>query len=259
MMKVHIIHNEGLLHGFLHAEMKVPDNKMQQLQFDRIHRMGTRQDGRNRPIIAKCSSTRTKDIIFQHVKNLKGSHFGVSEQYPQEVNERRNFLMTKFKDARAANLPTKWKVDKLIVNGNTFSQAKDHETFVHAKPSTETGDFCHTNVHQEKGSSFQGHVIKLDDKDQVIPSLHKLFSNHNVAKATHNMYAYRLNGKNSVIENSNDDGEFGAGNKLIKLLREQNQSNVMVVVTRWYGGMHLGPQRFKCILKSATDALTFVK
>jgi putative IMPACT (imprinted ancient) family translation regulator len=38
--------------------------------------------------------------------------------------------------------------------------------------------------------------------------------------------------------------------------------NVMVVVTRWYGGIHLGPDRFRIINSVAREALVvggFVK
>ena len=97
--------------------------------------------------------------------------------------------------------------------------------------------------------------MQITDKEQVTPVLHKLFTNHNVAKATHNIYAYRLKCGNGTIENSCDDGEFGAGRKLLNLMRDKNITNTMVIVTRWYGGIHMGPKRFHCILTSASDAL----
>ena len=36
----------------------------------------------------------------------------------------------------------------------------------------------------------------------------------------------------------------------------QDLENVLVVVTRWYGGVLLGPDRFKHINRAARDALT---
>ena len=82
----------------------------------------------------------------------------------------------------AARIPTKWNVDKLIINGKLYAQPNDHDTFVHSRPSIKTREIHHTSIHQEKGSSFQGQVVKVEDKDQVILFLHKLFTNHNVAK-----------------------------------------------------------------------------
>ena len=201
----------ALLYGFVHAELKIDEDCMSQIHFDRVHRMGTKQPGRNRPIVAKCLSSNTKDIILRHARNLKGTTFGISEQLPQEVNERRNHLMPKLKEAKKANIPTKWNVDKLYVNGVMYAQPKDQTEFVNAPPSDTAIDIRHTDIEQEKGSSFQAHIIKLEDKAQVIPTLHKLYTNQNVAKATHNMYAYRLRGQSLIVENSSDDGEFGAG------------------------------------------------
>ena len=235
--------------------MKISEDGMSRIQFDRAHRIGQRIPGRSRPIVAKCASSFVKDLILRHGRNLKGTNFGVSEQLPQEVNERRNFLMPKFKEAKKANIPTKWSGDKLFVNGIMYTQPKDKTDFVNALPSDTAIGVKHTDIHQEKGSSFQAHLIKIEDKSQVIPALHKLYGNHNVAKATHNAYAYRVKGKSVVTENSCDDGEFGAGRKILQLLRDRNAENVMVVVTRWYGGVQMGQQRFKCIMSAAAKAL----
>ena len=78
-------------------------------------------------------------------------------------------------------------------------------------------------------------------------------------KATHNIYAYRIEDRMSLVENSCDDGEFGAGHKLLKLLQDSGAKNFMVVVTRWYGGIQMGPQRFRCILDAASKALDLNK
>jgi len=52
-----------------------------------------------------------------------------------------------------------------------------------------------------------------------------------------------------------DDGETQAGARLKHLLDILELENVLVVVSRWYGGTHLGPDRFKLINQAARDAL----
>lgn len=52
-----------------------------------------------------------------------------------------------------------------------------------------------------------------------------------------------------------DDGETQAGSRLKHLLEILEVENVLVVVTRWFGGVHLGPDRFKHINQAARDAL----
>ena len=45
-------------------------------------------------------------------------------------------------------------------------------------------------------------------------------------------------------ENRDDDGERGAADKLLFLLQQCNLENILIVVTRWYGGIHLGTDRY---------------
>lgn len=61
------------------------------------------------------------------------------------------------------------------------------------------------------------------------------------AKATHNSWAAILTGEGPV---KNDDGESGAGAVILKMLDREGLSDCVVVVTRWYGGVHLGGDRF---------------
>jgi putative IMPACT (imprinted ancient) family translation regulator len=93
-----------------------------------------------------------------------------------------------------------------------------------------------------------------------------LKSNSKIAKATHNILAYRLvKTRNDtskvkipdsiVIQDYDDDGETAAGGRLLKLLENCGCENVAVVVSRWYGGVKLGPDRFKDINTVARDLL----
>eukprot|EP01121_Diplochlamys_sp_Union-15-3_P014646 TRINITY_DN4698_c0_g1_i2.p1 TRINITY_DN4698_c0_g1~~TRINITY_DN4698_c0_g1_i2.p1 ORF type:complete len:133 (+),score=17.81 TRINITY_DN4698_c0_g1_i2:360-758(+) len=86
--------------------------------------------------------------------------------------------------------------------------------------------------------------------------LTELNKNKKILNATHNMYAYRINlpGK-PVCEFREDDGENAGGDKMLYVLQVNNMLNVMVVVTRWYGGVHLGPDRFKHIQTVCQDIL----
>lgn len=52
-----------------------------------------------------------------------------------------------------------------------------------------------------------------------------------------------------------DDGESAAGGRLAFLLDVTKAEDVLVVVSRWYGGINLGADRFKHISNAARDAL----
>lgn len=61
------------------------------------------------------------------------------------------------------------------------------------------------------------------------------------AKATHNSWAVVLSDEGAV---KNDDGEAGAGAVILRMLERAGLVDEVVVVTRWYGGVHLGGDRF---------------
>lgn len=54
---------------------------------------------------------------------------------------------------------------------------------------------------------------------------------------------------------NDDDGESAAGGRIAHLLQILDVFDVLVVVTRYFGGVHLGPDRFKHIGQAARDAL----
>lgn len=75
-----------------------------------------------------------------------------------------------------------------------------------------------------------------------------LLANSKIAKATHNISAYRFLSRDGVQHQDNDDdGESAAGGRLAHLLQLLGVNDVLVVVSRWYGGIHLGADRFKDI------------
>ena len=57
------------------------------------------------------------------------------------------------------------------------------------------------------------------------------------------------------VSDNDDDGESSSGTKLAALLELANVNNVLVVVSRWFGGVLLGPVRFKYIASTARALL----
>lgn len=113
---------------------------------------------------------------------------------------------------------------------------------------------CPTITHGEcfldRRSVFQPHLAPVFHISQVKLVLNKLLENKKIANATHNIFAFRICRKDThtlVQHGCEDDGETHAGSRMLHLLSILNAENVMVIVTRWYGGIHLGPDRFKHI------------
>ena len=87
--------------------------------------------------------------------------------------------------------------------------------------------------------------------------LSKLYENKKIAHVKHNIYAYRIfsEEKQSWLCDCEDDGEDAAGGRLLHLLEILDAVDTMVVVSRWYGGILLGPDRFKHINNAARNVL----
>jgi len=87
-------------------------------------------------------------------------------------------------------------------------------------------------------------------------------NNLKLHKATHpGIYAYRTCPFMEVSEGlsgSDDCGEKTAGGRILKLLELCEHQDVLVVVTRWYGGTDLGNFRFKAINDVAIEAIALL-
>ena len=97
------------------------------------------------------------------------------------------------------------------------------------------------NIISDRGSKYAvsgGPCHSVDDAKAFIKDLCR---KKKFAKATHNTWGL-LVGNNP---HKNDDGESGAGNIIVKMLEREGLTNHIIVVTRWYGGKHLGGDRFR--------------
>ena len=56
-----------------------------------------------------------------------------------------------------------------------------------------------------------------------------------------------------------DNGEHGAGSRMLNMLTQQGATNTAVFVTRDYGGIHLGQRRFLYIDKVTREALNSIQ
>ncbi|KAF4120536.1 hypothetical protein GMORB2_2974 [Geosmithia morbida] len=111
-------------------------------------------------------------------------------------------------------------------------------------------------------SSFVAHVAPVTSPDQARLYVAQLLeSDRRIRDATHNMTAWRIRGTGGgrssatvTYQDCDDDGETAAGSRLLHLMQLMDLWDAMVVVTRWYGGVKLGPRRFAIINAAARDA-----
>lgn len=90
-----------------------------------------------------------------------------------------------------------------------------------------------------RGSEFIATAIPVSSKEQAHKELETLRSEF--WDATHNCFAYRI-GKSGLEFRTSDDGEpsGSAGKPILFMLNKYNVSDIVLVVTRYYGGTNLG-------------------
>lgn len=111
--------------------------------------------------------------------------------------------------------------------------------------------FIFENIIEDKGSKYSVSGENIKSAEEAKNFLEKLKQDKKYKKASHNTFAYRIEKDDKIIEYKNDDGESGAGNIILDILRNTKTKNLLVCVTRWYGGKKLGADRFRHV-KNAT-------
>ena len=92
----------------------------------------------------------------------------------------------------------------------------------------------------EKKSKFIASIFRVEtteDAEEKIKAIKKKYHD-----ARHNCVAYRVVENGQVIEKSSDDGEPSgtAGGPMLNILQKNNLCNIVVIVTRYFGGILLG-------------------
>jgi uncharacterized YigZ family protein len=90
-----------------------------------------------------------------------------------------------------------------------------------------------------KRSRFLGHVERVGSEDEARAVVERIRKQH--WDARHHCSAFVL-GPDGAVQRSNDDGEPSgtAGAPMLEVLRGREVSDVVAVVTRWFGGVLLG-------------------
>ncbi len=110
-----------------------------------------------------------------------------------------------------------------------------------------------------KGSGFIADIIPVSDKeavDHALSAIRKEFYD-----ATHHCFAYRLGPTGSVLRAADDGEPSGtAGKPILLILTSAKLTDVLLVVTRYYGGTKLGTGGLaRAYAESAQQAVSMAK
>lgn len=92
----------------------------------------------------------------------------------------------------------------------------------------------------DKKSKFIATLCYIKNEEQANNLIKDIKKQYHDAR--HNCFAYRIMTESGVVERFSDDGEPSgtAGGPMLNILGKNNLCNVLVVVTRYFGGILLG-------------------
>lgn len=92
----------------------------------------------------------------------------------------------------------------------------------------------------EKKSKFIANVFYVESVEEAEEIIRKVKKEHKEAR--HNCFAFSVFTKEGITNRFSDDGEPSgtAGSPMLNIITSKNITNVLVVVTRYFGGILLG-------------------
>ncbi len=113
---------EATVKNFIKTYLKLPEDTVENICFERVHRMGAKKPGapRPRPIVAKFGYFKQKEQVKSRGRELKGTDFGVNDQFPKEILERRKILFPIRRSLIQKGSRAVIAVDRLYVDGQLY-------------------------------------------------------------------------------------------------------------------------------------------
>lgn len=109
--------SERLLRNFLVEKCQIAQSIVNEIKFERVHRMGQARPGGPRDIVAKFSLFKDREEVRRSRFKLKQTGHFINEQYPKEIGDRRRRLVPKMKAAIRDGKRAWITYDKLYING----------------------------------------------------------------------------------------------------------------------------------------------
>lgn len=187
-----------------------------------------------------------KTMLTDELKNIQEANHGEPVMYLM-IERARDILTTIHEELKSSSNDSVTNLTSTLANQSIDAEkGNSHEDPIEVFTGPPLVD---------RKSVFQAHLARVNSIADVNKVKETLLQNKKVASATHNISAYRIAGSSSVAQDCDDDGETAAGSRLLHLLVILDVKDVLIVVSRWFGGIQLGADRFKHINNVARDIL----
>lgn len=111
----------------------------------------------------------------------------------------------------------------------------------------------------EKKSKFIANIFYVETQEEAEAKIKEMKKKYFDAK--HNCFAYSIYSENGIINRFSDDGEPSgtAGSPMLNILNSKKLCNIVVIVTRYFGGTLLGTgglvRAYTGVLQCALDKI----
>ena len=137
---------ENKLRGFIRQELEIDHY----IEFGNIHGFGRRGANNARPIIARFIYHNDLQMVLQNAHKLKESSFGISEQYPAEINNRRKNLYPIMREAKQQRRHVVLVRDRLFIDGEQYVPPEDRPVNV--------DNVVNSPTHLQHGQGHNSHI-----------------------------------------------------------------------------------------------------
>ena len=213
------------------------------------HRIGSRQKGKSRQIVAKFPIATQRQAILNNTKRLKGTNHFITRQLPLELRETQDFALDEFKKQKQANPDTDAKMvrEKLYLGGEL-----QHQLLPTALPDIRdtaslTVEMKDGGEVQDSGSTFLGYAAPATSVAEVRIARDQLLLHPKTVGVSDLMYAYHFGKGTDITEGFESDWDAGIGLALLKWMREVKLRDVVCFATHTCakGYKHIGNRRFQ--------------
>ena len=197
---------ESKLRDFLYFELGISDN----IPFGNVHRFGRFERGKHRPIVARFLFHQDLQNVKDSAYKLRGSKFGIREQFPAAIEDKRKDLYPLMQRLRSDGENPKLIRDRLLVRGRlqkhediiallekyqmtARSNAYAEETAV--KDVQPPPNEVHMRSPGRRANRSPGSNMRANERIQPLQSAHSSFA-HAVTHGPHsvNEHPVRTNG-----------------------------------------------------------------
>ena len=204
--------------------------------------------------------SRLNKFVNQHKKP-----FYINEYYPAETNERRKTERQLYK--RNEERPDQYKAEMTIEAGRLKVAGAPYIAKIQPPNPQQLLDIsterlkeilqipiCKGPTLEKEANEFIGFSLCVESFGDVEAAYFKMRICY--PKARHIICAYNLPGDDHhYSQGFCDDGEHGAGTKLLDMMVESDIESRVLFVTRKYSGIKIGGERFNCVLQAAEKCM----